>query len=117
MADQYDITPERRKVLEENAKRRTVLRNEFLKQVSDPFRHASGEGGTVFDPALTRYQAMRVSTFEHFKPNAKNAGFGMLFAVIPILGYAYLLHTTRSQQEQRYRSGQVAYKDRDFKLI
>jgi hypothetical protein len=52
MADQYDITPDRRKVLEENAKRRTVLRNEFLKQVSDPFRHASGEGGTVVSEKL-----------------------------------------------------------------
>ncbi|EEZ97756.1 hypothetical protein TcasGA2_TC011482, partial [Tribolium castaneum] len=47
MAEQFDVSSERRKVLEENAKRRTVLRNFFLKQVSDPFRHASGEGGTV----------------------------------------------------------------------
>ncbi|RZC32519.1 NDUF B4 domain containing protein [Asbolus verrucosus] len=70
-----------------------------------------------FDPAIQRYQAMRVSTFEHFKPNPKNAGYGLLFTVIPILGYAYLLHFTRSKQEQKYRNGEVAYKDRDFKLI
>lgn len=47
MAEQFDVSPERRKVLEENAKRRTFLRNECLKQASDPFRHATGEGGTV----------------------------------------------------------------------
>ena len=47
MADQFDCSADRRKILEENAKRRTFLRNVFLKEVSDPFRHASGEGGTV----------------------------------------------------------------------
>jgi hypothetical protein len=30
-----------------NTKRRTVFRNEFVEQVSDPFRHASGEGGII----------------------------------------------------------------------
>lgn len=47
MAPQYDITAEARRVLEEKAKRRLVLREEFLRKVSDPHRHGTGEGGTV----------------------------------------------------------------------
>lgn len=47
MAEQFDVSAEKRKVFEEKAQRRAYLRNFFLKQVSDPFRHASGEGGTV----------------------------------------------------------------------
>ncbi|EFA12181.1 hypothetical protein TcasGA2_TC002331, partial [Tribolium castaneum] len=70
-----------------------------------------------FDPALQRYQAMRVSTYEHFKPNPKTAGYGFFLTLLPMVGYIYLLHTTRQAKEKRYRNGEVAYKDRDFKLI
>lgn len=47
MADQYDISPAEKQVLLEKAQRREVLRNEFLKQASNPHRHASMEGGAV----------------------------------------------------------------------
>lgn len=47
MAEQFDVSSTERKILEERAQRRAALRNEFLKLKSDPFKHASGEGGTV----------------------------------------------------------------------
>ncbi|KAF5270406.1 hypothetical protein FQR65_LT05594 [Abscondita terminalis] len=47
MADHYDVTPVEKNILLERAKRRTILREEFLKLSTDPFRHASAEGGTV----------------------------------------------------------------------
>lgn len=48
MADQrYDVSPEQKEILLERAKRRTFLRNEFQKQLYDPHRHASMEGGHV----------------------------------------------------------------------
>lgn len=48
MADkQYDISAAERRFLEEKAKRRTVLRQEFLKQISDPHKHGTGESGGV----------------------------------------------------------------------
>lgn len=37
--------------------------------------------------------------------------------VFPIVGYAWLLHTKRSEREQQFRNGEVAYKDRLFKFI
>lgn len=48
MADQqYDVPLAERRLLEEKAKRRAVLRQEFLKQISNPHQHATGESGAV----------------------------------------------------------------------
>lgn len=47
MAEQFNVSSEQRKVLEDRARRRVALRNEFMKLQTDPLRHASGEGGTV----------------------------------------------------------------------
>lgn len=48
MADErYDVSPEQKEILLERAKRRAFLRNEFQKQIWDPHRHASLEGGAV----------------------------------------------------------------------
>lgn len=47
MVSQFDVTPEQKSIIEEKAKRRLALREEFLKQASNPFKHASGEGGAV----------------------------------------------------------------------
>ena len=45
MGEQYNVTPEQRRLLENRAKRRLELRNEFLKQTSNPFRSAAEDGG------------------------------------------------------------------------
>ncbi|KAH8306010.1 hypothetical protein KR018_010741 [Drosophila ironensis] len=93
------------------------LRNEYLKQSSNPYRHATGEGGTVFDAGLSRFQAMRVSHYEHFKPTGKSFRTGLFAVVLPITLYAWALKSERDCREQKYRTGQVAYKDRQFKFI
>ncbi|EDV37574.1 uncharacterized protein Dana_GF11341 [Drosophila ananassae] len=93
------------------------LRNEYLKQSSNPFRHATGEGGTVFDAGLSRFQAMRVSNYEHFKPTGKSFRTGLFAVVLPIALYAWALKAERDSREEKYRTGQVSYKDRQFKFI
>uniref|UniRef100_Q6IDF5 NADH dehydrogenase [ubiquinone] 1 beta subcomplex subunit 4 n=1 Tax=Drosophila melanogaster TaxID=7227 RepID=Q6IDF5_DROME len=93
------------------------LRQEFLKQSSNPYRHATGEGGTVFDAGLARFQAMRVSNYEHFKPTGKSFRTGLFAVVLPIALYAWALKAERDGREEKYRTGQVAYKDRQFKFI
>lgn len=44
---QYDVSPEEKRLLELQAKRKAVLRAEFLKQISNPHIHATGEAGGV----------------------------------------------------------------------
>ncbi|XP_018560785.1 uncharacterized protein LOC108903180 [Anoplophora glabripennis] len=105
------------KILEEKAKRRKLLRNYFQKQRTDPFRHASGEGGVVFDPAIQRYIAMQASQFEYFKPSLKNALFGIFAMIVPMVSFGYLVHKDRSEIERRLRAGDVDYKDRIRKFI
>ncbi|CAH1109544.1 unnamed protein product [Psylliodes chrysocephalus] len=113
----YDLTEQARNLLEQKAKRRAVLRQEYLKLKTNPFQHASGEGGAVFDPAIQRYNAMKVSGFEYFKPTGKSAVYGMGMLVIPMMGYFYLMYKQRTELEAKYRRGEVAYKDRNFKFI
>lgn len=43
----FDISATERKILEDRAKRRAVLRHEYLKQIQNPYRQALGSGGTV----------------------------------------------------------------------
>lgn len=47
MSDTFVQTAAERKILVEKADRKAALRAEYNKQISNPFRHASGEGGTV----------------------------------------------------------------------
>lgn len=44
---QYNLDENTKNLLLEKAKRRSELRQEFLKLKTDPFRHASEEGGFV----------------------------------------------------------------------
>jgi len=93
------------------------LRAEYNKQITNPYRHAIGEGGTVFDAGLARFQAMRISHYEHFKPTGRSFRVGMFTVVLPIAIYAWALKRERDGREQKYRAGEVAYKDRRFKFI
>jgi NADH dehydrogenase (ubiquinone) 1 beta subcomplex subunit 4 len=70
-----------------------------------------------FDSAIYRFHAMRVSNYEHFKPTPRSVRVGLFTVVIPIVLYAWMLKAERSGREEKYRTGQVAYKDRLFKFI
>jgi hypothetical protein len=48
MADrQYDVSPATKRSVEAYAKRRAALREEYIKQITNPHRHGTGEGGTL----------------------------------------------------------------------
>nr|CAI5868955.1 unnamed protein product [Callosobruchus analis] len=55
---------EHKKILEEKAKRRQLLREYFQKEKSNPFRHALSEGGTVVSKLLSKLHNFGVA--EHF---------------------------------------------------
>lgn len=97
--------------------RASKLRAEFQKQISNPHRHATGEGGVVFDTGMQRFQAMRINYYEHFRPTGKAFRLGFLTVVFPICAFAWGFKTDRDAKEHKYRTGQVAYKDRSFKFI
>lgn len=103
-------------VLEQKSKRRERLREHFQREISNPFQHASEEGGAVFDPALQRYYAMKENTFWYFRPNFKNFST-LCFCLVPMFTLGYFLKNSRDERERKYRRGEVAYKDRRFKFI
>uniref|UniRef100_A0A7R9AYP2 NADH dehydrogenase [ubiquinone] 1 beta subcomplex subunit 4 n=1 Tax=Timema shepardi TaxID=629360 RepID=A0A7R9AYP2_TIMSH len=70
-----------------------------------------------FDTGVQRFIAMRATGYDHFKPTPKSAGYGLGLVFIPIALYAWLLKSSRDKQEHKYRTGQVAYRDRRFKFI
>ncbi|XP_028133577.1 uncharacterized protein LOC114328828 [Diabrotica virgifera virgifera] len=117
MSKAYDLDPAAVKVIEAKAQRRADLRQQFLKLKSNPFIHATGEGGAVFDPAMLRYQALQVSGVDHFKANRKTGFYGLVFFCLPLAGYFYAMYSTKWNQEAKLRRGEVAYKDRNFKFI
>lgn len=70
-----------------------------------------------FDPALQRFQAMRVSHFEHFKPTGKSFRIGFFLVVAPVIFFAMAFKTQRGNLEQKIRNGEISYRDRRFKFI
>lgn len=70
-----------------------------------------------FDPAFYRHQAARVSFSEHFKPTGKSLYMGFYFIVAPIAIFYVLMRNERDSREKRYRNGEVAYTDRQFKFV
>lgn len=113
----YENIPNLPELVAKKAQLRQSLREEFIKQMYNPHRHATGTGGTVFDPALQRYTTMSYNRYRYFKPTTKTAFYGMAIIVLPmyfgitqILGY-------RHELEDQLRSGQIAYKDRRSKFV
>ncbi|XP_058460523.1 uncharacterized protein LOC131436074 [Malaya genurostris] len=102
---------------QEKAARRAAIRNEYWRTATNPHLHLRGESVGAFDTGLARFQAMTVNHYEHFKPTGRTFRIGMFTVVIPIVGYAWLLKKERDEREHQYRTGQVAYKDRNFKFI
>ncbi|XP_068230836.1 NADH dehydrogenase [ubiquinone] 1 beta subcomplex subunit 4 [Palaemon carinicauda] len=100
----------------ERAARRAAIKKEFIKQVTNPHRHASGEGGALFDPAIQRYISMKVTLFDHFKPTMKTSLLGFGAVLFPIVGYGLLLKYQHDDFENKCRTGQIAYADRKNKF-
>ncbi|XP_055902471.1 NADH dehydrogenase [ubiquinone] 1 beta subcomplex subunit 4 [Eupeodes corollae] len=112
-----EMSAAEKQLLLQKHERASKLRAEFQKQISNPYRHATGEGGTVFDAGMQRFQAMRVNYYEHFRPTGKALRTGLLTVVIPICAFALGFKLDRERKEEQFRTGQVAYKDRQFKFI
>lgn len=51
----YELNAEQRRLLELKNQRRAELRASFLKQISDPHRHALGEGGHVVNKSIEKF--------------------------------------------------------------
>ncbi|GFG33742.1 hypothetical protein Cfor_05103 [Coptotermes formosanus] len=70
-----------------------------------------------FDSGIQRFMSMRATEYDHFRATPKTSLYGLCSIVLPMLAFGYLLKTSRDAQEHKYRTGQVAYKDRRFKFI
>lgn len=60
---------------------------------------------------------MRVSHYDHFKPTGRSFKVGFFSVIFPIVAFAFAFKYERDGREEKYRTGQVAYKDRLFKFI
>lgn len=66
---------------------------------------------------MQRFQAMRVSHTEHFKPTGKAAFYGFAVLIAPMTILFLLAKRERDAKERSYRNGEVSYADRQFKFV
>lgn len=66
---------------------------------------------------MMRFQAMRTSHTDFFKPTPKSAFYGLGIVVIPIAILYTLVYKERSERERKCRSGEISYRNREFKFI
>ncbi|PZC86873.1 uncharacterized protein LOC135117074 [Helicoverpa armigera] len=115
MTNPYGVSEAEYNLIKQQAARRAALRNEFIKQKTNPFKHAS-EAGYVFDPAIQKFLSMKVTQLEHFTANTRTSLFGVCAIVIPMFAYGYILWKHRTDREGQIRRGELRYRDRMFKL-
>ncbi|KAK7107011.1 NADH dehydrogenase [ubiquinone] 1 beta subcomplex subunit 4-like [Littorina saxatilis] len=109
----YDISQEEMRAIRERGKMREALKTEWQKKVTDPHRGAHN-GGTIFDPAIQRFMAMRATNFDHFKVTPKTTWLGFAFVVIPVGLMTYFTIRDKNIREAQFRAGEVKYKDRTW---
>ncbi|KAK0084110.1 hypothetical protein PV325_007600 [Microctonus aethiopoides] len=112
----YDIDPVQREILEHRAARRQMLREEYLKQHLNPYRAMANQGGALDDIAINRYTAMRATFKEFARPTVKNSLWTLCFFVTPFVIAVVSAKYIRDKQENKIRTGQVSYRDRDYKF-
>lgn len=66
---------------------------------------------------MMRFQAMRATPSEFFKPTPKSAFYGLAVIVVPIAVLYTLMYKERSERERKFRNGEVSYADREFKFV
>ncbi|GLH10228.1 Putative ubiquinone dehydrogenase, partial [Gryllus bimaculatus] len=69
-----------------------------------------------FDSGIQRFMSMRTTMYDHFRPTTKATGYGFALLLAPLVLYTWLLKSSRDSTEKLYRTGQVAYRDRNFKF-
>lgn len=115
MSNPYGLSDAEFNLIKQQAARRATLRQEFLKQKTNPFKHAS-EAGYVFDPAIQKFLSMKATQLQFFQANTSTSLFGVCAIVLPMAALGYVLWTHRTRREAQIRSGQLLYKDRLFKF-
>ncbi|GBP52092.1 NADH dehydrogenase 1 beta subcomplex subunit 4 [Eumeta japonica] len=111
----HGISPVDCKIIQAQAARRAQMREEFLKQKTNPWKHAA-ESGFIFDSGIQRYMSMKETQLERFRPNLKNSLFGIGVIIIPMFGVGYIVWKHRNDREQQIRCGELRYRDRLFKF-
>ncbi|CAD0201947.1 unnamed protein product [Chrysodeixis includens] len=115
MANKYGFSDLECKIILDQIERRAKLRKEFLKQRTDPCKHAN-EAGYVFDKAIQNWYSMKVTTLDHFPFNFRTIRFAVMSILIPMGSFGYLLWSTRTKKERERRCGRLKYGDRPWKL-
>ena len=109
--ESYDLSPKQRSILEWKYARRTQLRQKYLKEVLNPSMQVM-----PVDSAVQRLISLR-----HNHDYVSNVKFlpHLVFGFVWI-GTIYLsgrfLKKMKEDEDHLYRTGQVAYVDREFKF-
>lgn len=66
---------------------------------------------------MMRHQAMKASLVNYFRPSQRTIISGLTLFVIPYALTYYAIRKSRDNLETKYRNGEVAYRDRNFKFV
>ncbi|XP_054714703.1 uncharacterized protein LOC129224296 [Uloborus diversus] len=109
---QVDASAEEIRLVNERLKMRKALRAEYLRKFTDP--HSTEP--YVFDPQMQRFYSMHMTVWDRFIPTVKNWSVYMCTIILPVVGYALWLKSSKEKFEKKCRTGELEYKDRIFKF-
>jgi len=109
----YDVSPEQAEIIKWRAQRRIELRHQYLKEIHNP--NSSTAGGHVLDPQIYRQYATNMLKEQLYNPKPNHI-FKILALGFTIYGTYKLFLNDKLAKEHLYRTGQVSYRDRDWKF-
>ncbi|XP_033197052.1 NADH dehydrogenase (ubiquinone) B15 subunit [Bombus vancouverensis nearcticus] len=109
--ESYDVSQKQRAILEWKYTRRAQLRHKYLKEVLNPSMQVMPVDGAVQRLVALRHNHDYVSHVK-FVPHLL---FGLLWFGGIYLGSRFL-EKVKDNEDYLYRTGQVAYVDREFKF-
>ncbi|CAN7988366.1 unnamed protein product [Ixodes hexagonus] len=112
-----DLTHEEKRRIAERAKLRATLKQEYVRQVTDPHKH--GGGGLLFDPAVQRFHSAKAGAeiYETFRPTPRGGARWLIGSILPMVVFGYLVKKDREAFERKCRTGELKYEDRMFKVM
>uniref|UniRef100_A0A0B6ZHJ0 NADH dehydrogenase [ubiquinone] 1 beta subcomplex subunit 4 n=1 Tax=Arion vulgaris TaxID=1028688 RepID=A0A0B6ZHJ0_9EUPU len=110
----YDISPEEMRAVNERSKMKESIRAEWTKKFTDPWK-GSHPGSSLFDPAVQRYMSLKATESDYCKRTLRSAAISMVIFVLPVTFLTTYLIYKKREDERRYRSGEIMYKDRKSK--
>lgn len=107
----YNVSEEQQEIMRWRDAKRRQLREIYLRDAGHPTR------SLLCDTGIYRLASANATVAKRFMPTLTNFLTKSLFIGALLTSTYFAIETRRAKREHMYRTGQVSYADREYKLL